>query len=115
MIADSAGNEITGTELIQRCGDADVKLFWLASDNKADGYTKNFKRSVKPMNLVMTLSRNGAAFSTFLGQLLNDMSSGTLMPNAWVAIVPQGNINDPRHADKPGMIFFAGRRVKLFS
>ena len=35
-IRDASGQEVSGTELIQRCCDQNVKLLWSASDNPAD-------------------------------------------------------------------------------
>lgn len=35
-IRDASGHEITGTELIQRCCDQNVKWLWAASDNPAN-------------------------------------------------------------------------------
>jgi len=112
IMADTKGNELVGTELIGKCCDSDVKLLWVASDNKPDGYIKGFKVA-KPLNLVMTINRNGPSFSTFLGQLLSRMSSGETMPTAWAALAPQTQ-HDPRQARLPATIFSAGRGgVKL--
>jgi hypothetical protein len=66
--------------------------------------------------ITRTRNRKGLVFSTFLGRLRSETSVGTRMPNAWVAIAPQGKTNGPRIADRPVMIFVAGRGgVKLFS
>lgn len=112
LMTDGSGNELIGTELIERCCDSDVKLLWVASDNKPDGYIKGFKVG-KPLNLVMTINRNGPNFATFLGQLLSRMSGGETMPTAWAALLPQTS-RDPRHAHLPSTIFSAGRGgVKL--
>ena len=112
LMADGSGNELIGTELIESCCGSGVKLLWVASDNKPDGYIKGFK-VVKPLNLVMTINRNGSNFETFLGQLLLKMSSGETMPAAWVAVSAQ-TPRDPRHAQLPSTIFSAGRGgVKL--
>src|SRR5438128_1473836 len=53
-IRDASGHEITGTELIQRCCDHDVKLLWAASDNLPERYIKGFGARGKRLNLVMT-------------------------------------------------------------
>jgi hypothetical protein len=112
FMTDGRGNELIGTELIERCSDSDVKLLWVASDNKPDGYIKGFKVA-KPLNLVMTINRNGPNFTTFLSQLLSRMSGGETMPTAWAALSPQSP-RDPRHAHLPATIFSAGRGgVKL--
>jgi len=113
MVTDNSGAKITGTNLIQLCCGSGVKLLWVASENKPDAYIKGFKAGGKPLNLVMTINRQGAKFSTFLEKLLSKMSLGETMPAAWVAISPQ-NPNDPRQKDAPVCIFAAGRGgVKL--
>jgi hypothetical protein len=112
FVTDGSGNELIGADLIDRCCDADIKLLWLASDNKPDGYIAGFKVK-KPLNLVMTLNRNGSNFDTFLRQLLSRMSRGETMPTAWAALSPQAP-RDSRHAHLPSTIFSAGRGgVKL--
>jgi hypothetical protein len=112
MMVDENGGELLGTDLIRKCGDLDVKLLWVASDNKPDGYIKGFK-PVKPLNLVMTLDRNGTNFTAFLGQLLSEMTNGKTMPTAWAVLSPQ-NRNDPRQARLPATIFSAGRGNVIF-
>ena len=56
-IRDASGHEVSGTDLIQRCCDQDVKLLWSASDNPPDRYIKGFGARGKRLNLVMTLQR----------------------------------------------------------
>ena len=107
-ITDSRGREITATRLMQSCCDADVKLLWLASENKPEGYIKGFKAGGKPLNLVLTIDRKGSHFSGFLENILRKMSTGETMPSAWVALAPQ-NSNDARNQDAPACIFAAGR------
>lgn len=50
-ITDANGDEITGTELIQRCCDQKVKLLWVASDNSPDGYIKGFAALASALTL----------------------------------------------------------------
>jgi hypothetical protein len=107
-ISDAQGRETAATRLIQTCSDSDVKLLWLASENKPEGYIKGFKAGQKPLNLVLTLDRRGSRFSNFLENLLRKMSAGETMPVAWVSMSPQ-NSNDPRNQDAPACIFAAGR------
>jgi hypothetical protein len=107
-ITDVQGRETAATSLIQSCSDSDVKLLWLASENKPEGYIKGFKAAQKPLNLVLTLDRKGSRFSSFLENLLRKMSAGETMPVAWVSLSPQ-NSNDPRNQDGPACIFAAGR------
>lgn len=112
LITDGNGNQLVGTDLIEACCNWDVKLLWLASDNKPDRYVRGFK-AVKPLNLVMTINRNGPGFVNFLRQLLSRMSRGEPMPVAWAALASQ-TPDDPRHAHLPATIFSAGRGgVKL--
>jgi hypothetical protein len=106
-ITDVSGGEITGTELIQRCCDQNVKLLWVASDNPAEGYIKGFGARGKRINLVMTLRRKGTNFSGFLQKLLSRVAYGETMPVAWNDLCPQ--IPGSDHADAPESIFFAGR------
>jgi hypothetical protein len=112
-IAANSGSGSSGASLIQRCCDSDVKLLWLASENKPDGYIKGFNTKGKPLNLVMTVDRKSLKFRKFLETLLSKMSTGQTMPAAWVAVAPQGP-KDPRQLDSPACIFAAGRgAVKL--
>jgi len=106
-IADAKGEEITGTELIQRCCDQNVKLLWSGSDNPPERYIKGFGARGKRLNLVMTLNRKGPNFRGFLQRLLSQMAYGNTMPVAWNDLCPQ--IPGSDHSDAPESIFFAGR------
>jgi hypothetical protein len=107
-ITDVQGQETAATGLIQKCTESDVKLLWVASENKAEGYIMGFKAAQKPLNLVLTLDRKGSRFSDFLQNILRKMSAGETMPAAWVSVSPQSS-NDPRNQDAPTCIFAAGR------
>jgi hypothetical protein len=107
-IVDLHGDKTAGTTLIQRCCDSDVKLLWLASENKPEGYIRGFKAPGKPLNLVLTIDRRGSRFPSFLENLLRKMSAGETMPVAWVSLSPQ-NTNDLRNQNAPACIFAAGR------
>ena len=106
-IRDASGHEITGTELIERCCDHDVKLLWAASDNPPERYIKGFGARGKRLNLVMTLKRKGPNFPSFLQKMLSRMAYGDTMPVAWNDICPQ--IPRSEHKGAPESIFFAGR------
>jgi len=108
-IIDNIGNKITGTQLIQRCGEENVKLLWIASDNQPDGYIADFKPHENRLNLVMTINRNGPKFPDFLRKLLFQMFSGKRMPVAWVELCPQHE--GPNQADMPSCIFAAFRET----
>jgi hypothetical protein len=112
MVVDRRGNTITGTSLIEECADSDLKLLWMANENKPEGYIKGFKLAGKHINLVMTINRNGSKFSMFLEKLLSKLSRGETIPVAWAALAPQAP-GQPQQ-DLPGCIFAAGRPgVKL--
>ena len=112
-IQDASGHEITGTELIQRCCDQDVKL-WSASDNPPEWYIKGFGARGKHLNRVMTLKRKGANFPNFLQKMLSQMAYGKTMPIAWNDICPR--IPGLEHRDSPESIFVAGRgEAKLWA
>ena len=106
-ITDAKGEEITGTELIQRCCDLDLKLFWSGGDNSPDRYIKGFGARGKRINLVMTIKRKGPNFPGFLEKLVSKMANGETMPVAWNELCPQ--IPSSNHPDAPESIFFAGR------
>ncbi len=112
FIRDLRDQTISGTELIDACLAANVKLLWIASDNPGDGYIHGFNTKGARLNLVMTLKRNGEKFPRFLDALLFEMNSGKSMPGAWVALSPQ----NPRiRHDSPDAIFIAGRGQVRFS
>jgi hypothetical protein len=106
-IQDASGQEIMGTELIQRCCDQNVKLLWIGSDNPSERYVKGFGARGKRLNVVMTLNRKGPDFADSLQKLLSQMAYGETMPAAWNDLWPQ--IPGSRHPDAPESIFFAGR------
>jgi hypothetical protein len=111
-VVDGRGNTITGTSLIEKCADSDVKLLWIANENEPEGYIKGFKLGGKHINLVMTITRNSSKFSTFLEKLLSRLSRGETMPVAWAALAPQAPGRSQQ--DLPSCIFAAGRPgVKL--
>jgi hypothetical protein len=106
-LIDADGNALASTLVIKKCCASDVKLLWVANDNKAEGYIKGFKTDGQRINLVMTTSRNGAKFAAFLEKLLSKMSRGETMPEAWATLVPQAP--GPWQQDLPGCIFAAFR------
>jgi hypothetical protein len=100
-------SNIRGTNLIEQCCDADVKLLWIACDNDPQAYIKGFSARGKRINLVMTIDRRGAVFSSFLDRLLAKTAYGDTLPVAWNQLCPQAP--DLEHSDAPACIFFAGR------
>ncbi len=112
FIRDLRDQTISGTELIDACLAANVKLLWIASDNPADGYIHGFDTKHARLNLVMTLQRNGEKFPRYLNALLSEMNSGKGMPVAWNTLSPQ--IPGMQH-DSPDAIFIAGRGQVQFS
>jgi len=57
------------------------------------------------MNLVMTLERKGDVYPRFFRRLMEDMITGTSMPEAWVKLAPQG---PAQQDDIPETVFNAG-------
>lgn len=111
-IADSTGASISGTDLIKKCSEANVKLLWIAANNAPEAYTKGFNARGQKINLVMVIDRRGPFFSPFINNLLAKMSAGEAMPTAWNQLNPQ--IPSSVHPDAPDAIFFTGRgAVKL--
>lgn len=112
ILADSKGTTISGTELIVKCCEKDVKLLWVASGNKGDDYIKGFMLKGNRLNLLMTLDRRGLRFSKFLERMLSKVSGGKTIPLAWVALAPQAK--GPWEEDSPDCIFVTTRGdVKL--
>ena len=107
MVTDGRGSTITGTSLIEKCADSNVKLLWIASENNPEGYIKGFKLAGKHINLVMTISRKGSKFSAFVEKLFAKLSRGETMPAAWAALAPQASGRSQQ--DLPSCIFAAGR------
>ena len=101
------GTEINGEQLVDLCCQANVKLLWIASDNKSENYAKGFPAKGKKINLVMTIRRLGPYFPLFLGNLLERMNAGEPLPAAWVALNPQGG--NSVQPDTPECVFYAGR------
>lgn len=107
---------LQGGSLLETCRKANVKLLVMANNNGSDNYIKAFTGSRKPqglrLNLVMTLDRKGDKFPTFLEGLLQRMSKGMTMPEAWVELAPQ--IPGKPQGNVPDTIFSADRgEVKL--
>jgi hypothetical protein len=79
-------------------------LVVVASENSGDAYISTTKgQKHGRANLVMTLSRSGAAFPAFFARLFTDMKRGTSMPVAWVKLAPQGPAKE--HENLPSTIF----------
>jgi hypothetical protein len=106
-IVDGSGSKISGTDLVKKCVEADVKLLWIASNNPSDAYIKGFNTRGQKINIVMVKDRRGPFFAPFLTNLLAKMSGGESMPNAWNQLNPQ--VPSSVHPDAPDAIFVAGR------
>ena len=114
ILTDSKGATVSGTELIAKCCEKNVKLLWIANGNKSDDYMNGFKLNGNRLNLVMTLDRRGQRFSKFLERLISKISGGKTIPLAWVALAPQAK--GPWEEDCPSFIFSTTRGdVKLLS
>jgi hypothetical protein len=113
-LVDRNNATLVGSELIAKCCGESVKLLWIANENTADDYIKGFRAAGRPLNLIMTINRNGKKFSGFLEELLSKISAGETLPAAWSVLVPQAE--GRWQQDLPGCIFYAGRaNVKLLS
>ena len=85
---------------------ANAPIVIVASENDGRSYVAAGKRTgYGQANLVMTVSRRGAAFPKFLAQLFRRMFEGKSMPMAWVELAPQ--VPGMEHKDLPGLIFAA--------
>jgi hypothetical protein len=113
-IHDTGGHSISGTSLIESCCEFNVRLLWIASNNNAQGYIQGFKSGKNPINLIMTLKRNGSFFPLFLRELLHRTSRGETLAAAWQSLSPQ-DPRDPRHRELPATIFAAGRMQDNYS
>jgi len=114
LLMEASATPLSGSDLIAWCCERDVKLIWIANENKADDYIKGFRAAGKVVNLIMTIGRNGTKFEGFLEKLLSRISNGESLPGAWAALAPQAR--GPGQEVLPLCIFLAGRGgVKLVS
>jgi len=107
LLEDTNGVTLLGSELIDECCKRDVKLLWIANGNESNEYVNGFKVAGKPLNLIMTLNRNGTNFAEFLDKLVSRVAVGQTLPAAWTAPAPQAD--GPWQEKLPSCIFFAGR------
>ena len=96
------GSTLGMRELIR---DSGAKVAVFATPNPSKSYIAGGKKKgYGQANLVMTLDRRGAAFTTFFTRLFGEMHKGVSMPIAWVKLAPQ--IPGMDHApDVPSTIF----------
>jgi len=106
-IGDNGGKTVSGAQLMEACCSADVKVLWMASDNKTENYGKGFDGRGKKVNLLLTLRRLGPYFTLFLGNLLEKASAGEAFGKAWNDLNPQGG--DSVQPDTPECLFVMGR------
>jgi hypothetical protein len=102
---------VSGAQLLDACCAANVKLLWIASDNKAENYAKAFDARGKKINLITTIRRLGPYFPLFLGNLLEKTSAGEPLGQAWEQLNPRGG--DSVQPDTPECTFFGGRKIVL--
>ena len=102
---------LNGAQLLDVCCAANVKLLWIANDNKPENYAKAFDARGKKINLITTLRRLGPYFPLFLGNLLEKTSAGEPLAQAWETLNPKGG--DSVQPDTPECGFFGGRKVIL--
>ncbi len=106
-MADNGGNKLSGRQLMDACCNANVKLLWMASDNRPQNYAKAFDTRGRKINLVTTIRRLGPYFPLFLGNLLEKISAGDAVAKAWEDLNPKGG--DSVQPDTPECGFFSGR------
>ena len=81
-------NHSEGLRDIIRTSNAPIVI--VASENDSQSYIAAAKRArYGQANLIMTLERNGAAFTSFFSQLFKMMYQGKSMMVAWVELAPQ--------------------------
>ena len=98
-----AGHSKSLREIID---DAKAAIVIVGSENSADAYTAAGKPTGRGRaNLVMTLKRNGPAFTSFFTALFRRMFAGQSMLRAWVELAPQ--IPGATHDNCPETIFAA--------
>lgn len=99
-----SGTTASLREIIRDCG---ARVVVVASENAGDSYIAAAAQQTGNghANLVMTIDRRDAVFSTFFSRLFAEMMKGTSMPMAWAKLAPQIPGHD--HADCPGAIFSA--------
>ncbi len=105
---DSNGRIAPSGRIVQRViQDSQAPIILIAWPNPNEHYIAASKAgSFRFANVVMTLDRNGSAFSRFFEQLFRKMAAGTTMPLAWVELVPQAP--GPWQKDVPSTIFVCG-------
>jgi hypothetical protein len=88
-------------------GDCKARVAVIASEVPADlRSNREFQVALArgnnpPVNLVVTLNRNGASFGRFFKQLFQMMWTGVSMPMAWVQLAPQA---PQQRGDIPGTV-----------
>lgn len=101
----SIKNSDAGLSDLARASGASIVV--VASENTGEAYTASAKgRGFRGVNMVMTISRRGQAFSRFFCALFDKMKRGTSMPVAWNQLAPQ--IPGKDHVDCPSTIFACG-------
>jgi hypothetical protein len=106
----ASGEQFATAALLDDCVSSDVKTVILASENEADDYVRGVP--ARPLNLVMTLHRNGKAFPEFLYRLCTLLSNGVTLPSAWARSAPQAS--GPSPDSLPECIFHAAGRRQSF-
>lgn len=86
----------------------------VATENEGKDYTEAIKKTgYGQANFVVTLKRNGKAFTNFFSQIFRQMHEGISMPRAWVRLAPQGgkvtyeNCPDAMFSCELGQIVFS--------
>jgi len=85
------GPPVDAGDFFEACRAADVKLLFIAAENRNEGYINMGRRRPEgiALDVVRTIGRNGESFTFFLGELLGRMSAGKTLAQAWVEVAPQ--------------------------
>jgi hypothetical protein len=108
------GAKLEAGAFFDACRAADVKLLFIAGENRNEGYINMARRQPKgvALDVVRTIGRNGESFTSFLGELLGRMSAGKTLPQAWVDIAPQSE-SAQQHKQLPATYCSVGRAAVL--
>ena len=85
------GQKLEAGDFFEACRAADIKLLFIASENRNESYINMGRRQPKgvALDVVRAIGRNGESFTSFLAELLGRMSAGKTLAQAWVEIAPQ--------------------------
>lgn len=108
------GSESSFREIIMQ---SRASIVIVATENEGKNYIEATRRTgYGQANFVVTLKRNGKAFTNFFSQIFQQMHEGISMPKAWVKLAPQGgkvtyeNCPDAMLTCELGQIIFTNKK-----